>query len=148
MSEILSQGSLWGCKRKCAVTWMYIQHRGNSYPLKKAKCSHHCQNIFVKVLSSKTGVGGTVGQTSRSIRSVNVATMSCQGSHRCTRQSEICGQSHRWRREPLALRSHGGSGSRATAASMSHHFRVPVEVFLFLLSPQTHPPSFPLQESN
>lgn len=32
-----------------------------------------------------------------SIRSVDVATASCRGSYRCTRQLEICGQSHRWR---------------------------------------------------
>lgn len=66
------------------------------------------------------------------IRSVEVATASCRGSYRCARQSEICGQSHRWRREPLALHSHGGSGS--SRLSTSYDFREPFK----RLSPVRH----------
>lgn len=58
-----------------------------------------------------------------SIRSVEVATASCRGSYHCARQSEICGQSHRWRREPLAPHSHGGSGS--SRLSTRYDFRAP-----------------------
>lgn len=81
--------------------------------------------------------GGPVGQTSRwhPIRSVDVATASCRGCC-CTRQSEISGQSRRWRWEPLALRGHRGSERcdavcvelQSLAPSMSCDFKAPFNV--------------------
>ena len=96
---------------------------GIAIPLqKKAHLSHH-QNIKLVLYARRVaesvvflppygqrqrGRGGLARHRAGISISID---RSSRGKSRRTRQSEICGQSHRWRLEPLALRSHRGLGS-------------------------------------
>lgn len=98
---------------------------------------------WLHVWCSSPGRGGrgerkgepTVGQTPRwHLRSEALTWQRRAAGARVAApdQSEICGQSHRWRREPLALHSRGGSGG--SRLSTSYDFRAPFK----RLSPVRH----------
>lgn len=150
-------------RERCAVIPVYIQHRANSDPVKKkivlivtetslriSSSSSSCAflldewlNVWRSSPSShqKRKVGRKVGGH----RWPDIALASRSEALTWQRQAagariaaadsgRLGGQSHRWRREPLAPRSRGSSGSRAAAASMSRDFRAPVDGFPLHLS--------------